>query len=1598
MDFVQFFCEERSADQILSTSLLNNAQLGDNLTSVAESAVPYVAECVQHSTLILIPCLFLLIFFPVVLYALNKSDNGPIEGCSPITFRIITCGILQCVVGFNAIRSFSEQTPDDSLSPHIHLFFQVLLCITLTLALVLMIACRNRGVISSGVLFNFWLLLAVCGLPEFHYKIAMLTRYGGQDPNSSMLEYLLSFIYYPLVVFVFVLSCFADIPKYRITDKRKCPEDKVSFLSQITFSWFNQIAILGHNRPLQMEDLWELPNRDKSKHLVAKFDRVWATHIAKYKSSSLASQTKPNKVTLPINGAQETQALYISTQNGAKSTTEPPSILWPLFQIFKWPLISGAFYKLIFDLLQFVSPQLLRYLINFIEDKSQPMWVGISISLTMFAVALLQSMILHQYFHQMFRLGMNIRSCLTSAVYKKALNLSNTARKNRTIGEIVNLMSIDTQRLQDITTFIMLFWSSPLQVLLAIYFLYRLLGVAVIAGLVILLLLIPFNTWISTKMRTCQVEQMKYKDERLKIMSEMLNGIKVLKLYAWEESMQKTVLDIRAKEKKVLRKLTCLNTITALSWSCAPFLVAVLTFGLYVNIDPQNNILTPQITFVGLALFNILRFPLAVFAMIFSQAIQTIVSNKRLKQFLAEEELDPRPSGDAGPPEAAISVHNASFTWEREGDLALKDLTFAIPQGSLVAIVGRIGSGKSSLLSAILGEMHRQSGAVNMRGRVAYVPQQAWIQNLTLKDNVLFGQKCNEKLYSKVLDSCALTIDLDSLPAGDQTEIGEKGINLSGGQKQRVSLARAVYSESDVYLLDDPLAAVDAHVGKQIFENVIGPNGMLAKKTRVFVTHGLPFLKYCDQVIVIKDGRISESGSYEQLLCGSGEFSEILEEFLVEETKNRARSVSFGESVEEVQEVLAELERFDPEKRRYLERQLSKVSESIAAQQRSISPEGEIPSRPTSPLNRANSVQPGTPVRVTPLPPVLATSVNSLAGSTAKSNGLGSPLPPPKPSRIIEKEEMETGQVKLSVYLSYLRAIGYVICSVFLGIYIFSSILGVCSNLWLADWSDHAKEIQTNSSSGWETQKRLAIYTALGLGQAIFVALASIIMALGMVQAGCILHEGMLKNLLRSPMSFFDVTPLGRILNRFGKDVDFVDTRLPGTVLNFIGCLVMSIATLAVPIIVTPQVALPMFGILLVYFYLMRFYVSTSRQLKRLESTTRSPIYSHFQESVQGASLIRAYQSADRFLVESQNRVDHNLVAFFPSLISNRWLAVRLELVGNVIVLSSAMFAAVFRDSSGVTAGLVGLSVSYALSVTQTLNWAVRMTSELEANIVSVERISEYTAIPTEASLETGPEVVLSEVWPTRGEVILENVELRYRPDLDLVLKGVTAHIKPREKVGIIGRTGAGKSSLTLALFRLVEPAGGKIIIDDLDIAKLGLKDLRSRLTIVPQDPVLFSGTLRTNLDPFNTYDTPDIWRVLQLTSMDTFVSTLPEKLEHKISEGGENLSVGQRQLICLARALLRKSKVLMLDEAAASVDMETDQLIQKTIREQFSDCTVLTIAHRLHSVMDCDRLMVFDQGRIVEFDTPQALLAKPNSVFRSLAIDAGIEINGAKE
>ncbi|VIO86165.1 multidrug resistance related protein 1, putative [Brugia malayi] len=1536
------------------------------------STVPHITNCAESSILVITPLIFLIIFSPLILYDLKKSRHPPLELYSPTVARIILCFLLV----MNRLTATIINLITWFRTPLTYQPYSIMSCcwqtVTYCVCLLLLIAYRNRGLVTSGVLFNFWLLTAICAFPELRRRAAYAEDFTGiQDKNEVSVKYVLYIIYYAFILFEVFLSCFADKPRYWLKDEKLCPEDNCSYLNKITFNWFHSLAARGFRRPLEVNDLWRLRLHEESENLMKKFKRYWLPAVnAYYKKKRAAEQSISLKKLSP------------KTQ---------PSLLWALAKTYRWTILSGAAMKFVFDVLNFVSPQLLSALISYIEDMKRPLWMGIAISFAMFAVALVQSMILHQYFHKMFMLGINVRSVLTNSVYVKALMLSNSARKNRTVGEIVNLMSVDVQRFQDIASFIMLFWSAPFQILLAIYFLWRLLGIAVVAGLTVLFATIPLTSYISLRMKNCQGRQMKLRDERLKFMSEILNGIRIIKFYAWEKSMQKLVLEIREKEIAVLREIALYNAAISLTWSCAPFLVAVVTFGLYVKIDPQHNQLTPQVTFVGLSLFNLIRFPMTIFPLIFSQGTQCSVSNTRLKSFLSDDEMqlsvvDRISSGDY-----ALSIQSGNFSWDNN-KVTLNNINLKIKKGELVAIVGKVGSGKSSLLSAVLGEMDKLNGNVDVVGSIAYAPQQPWIQNLSLMDNILFGTPFDPQRYETVLDACALKPDLATLPAGDQTEIGEKGINLSGGQKHRVSLARAVYANSDIILLDDPLSAVDAHVGRHTFTRVISSQtGLLAKKTRILVTHGLHYLKYCDRIVVMNDGKITEVGTFQELVQAQKHFAEFLEDFLMNKVKQCKQAQDEGDS-EEMEELLKDLQVLNPEQRKHLEsfsgtRQHTDSTLTVASSIKHISSRDNLPAEQQDGTTEQDVAAKKIDSNLIKIEIGEKADGIALSAQTANKPAIASN---DERSKLIEKEGVEVGKVKFAVYLLYLHAIGYGTTAVFVSIYIFSSVLGVSSNLWLANWSDHANKGNITAEEN-DTNWRLGIYATLGLGQAAMVCTGSITMAYGMVFASRKLHEGILRNIMHLPMAFFDITPLGRIVNRFGKDLQELDQRLPSSLITLTGCIITAFIIMIVPVLMTPQIILPFAMILFSNFTLMRFYISTSRQLKRLESTARSPIYSHFQESIQGSASIRAYRCMNRFIHESQDRLDKNIVIQYHSLVANRWLAVRLELVGNLIVFCSALFAVFYRESGSVTAGLVGLSVAYALSITQTLNWAVRMASELETNVVAVERLREYTDLPTEGLASENLAHTPRRDWPSKGEIIFEKLKIRYRDNLEFVLKGISATIHPAEKIGIVGRTGAGKSSLTLALFRIIEADSGRILIDGEDISKISLDNLRSKLTIVPQDPVVFSGTLRMNLDPFGHFDDALLWNALRTAHLDSLVHSFPNKLEHKLSEGGENISVGQRQLLCLARAVLRMSQILILDEAAASVDMETDALIQKTIRERFSHCTVLTIAHRLHTVMDSDRILVLENGYIREFDTPRKLLDDPDSLFRAMMKESGL-------
>ncbi|XP_069836109.1 ATP-binding cassette sub-family C member 2 [Dendropsophus ebraccatus] len=1520
-------------------------------SSLLERPDPDLSICFEQTVLVWIPLLFFWICAPWQLLNLCESEKGK----SPITRLYIAKQILTLLllctsiaeIGVTIAEHVEGQSSTSKMLPTVLYVNPSLHAVTWILVLIIHHSRRYCVQKDTGALFIFWTLSVVCGIFPFQ----SLVRFALNESIPDLPRFCLFFISFGFQVIILIISAISE--KNKLTKKN--PELTASFLSRITFSWYDSMVIKGYKRPLVMEDLWELNKENQTKNMYDIFDKAMKEEVAKArkKLEKRRNKRKQQDSAIEMNGlskaySQDVLVLEENKKKKKESKDYPKSwLIKALIRAFSNVLLKSAFFKLVHDLLVFVSPQVLKAMVSFTSNPEAYQWKGFCYAVLLLVTALIQSLCLQQYFHGCFVLGMRVRTVLTAAVYKKALTVSNAIRKESTVGETVNLMSADAQKFMDLTNFIHLIWSSPLQIAISLVFLWAELGPSVMAGFGVMILLIPINAILATKSKTFQTKNMKNKDKRLKIMSEILNGIKILKLYAWEPSFENQVREIREKELKDMLRFAYLFSVSLFIFTCVPFLVSVASFAVYVAVDAKN-VLNAENTFTSISLFNVLRFPLAMLPMLISNMVQANVSCGRLEKYLGGDDLDNSAISNDPTVDAAIQFSDATFTWEQGTSPAVKNVNLDIKEGHLVAVVGGVGSGKSSLVSAMLGEMDHVKGHINIKGSLAYVPQQAWIQNATLKDNILFGAPLDEERYQRVLEACALLPDLQMLPGGDMSEIGEKGINLSGGQKQRVSLARAVYHDTDIYILDDPLSAVDAHVGKHIFEKVVGPNGLLKNKTRVLVTHGVSFLKHTNEIVVLVNGRVTETGSYKTLVANNGAFAEFLRTYAKQEqAKDSEPTVLLADKDEDGEDPIEQAE----------------VAEDIVTT--TLKRESSLHRRKLGSMN-------GT----------IRRSLKDVAkdkGEDEKKIAKG--------QQLIEKETMETGKVKFSVYIKYLRAIGWSYSTCILVAYILQNAAFVGQNIWLSEWTSDAVTYFNQTYPASQRDMRVGVYGALGVAQGIFVFLGAFLVAAGTVRASRLLHAQLLKNILHVPMQFFDTTPAGRIVNRFAKDIFTVDETIPMSFRSWISCILGVIGTLFVICLATPIFAAVIVPLAIIYYFVQRFYVTTSRQLRRLDSVSRSPIYSHFGETVSGLSVIRAYGHQQRFLQHNEDTLDLNQKSVYSWMVSNRWLAIRLEFVGNLTVFFAALFAVLARGT--VDGGTVGLSISSALNITQTLNWLVRMTSELETNIVAVERVDEYIKVENEAEWVTQRRP--PQEWPDRGVVQFVDYKARYRSELDLVLHGISCTVDSMEKVGIVGRTGAGKSSLTNCLFRIIEAAGGKIVIDGVDISTIGLHDLRNKLTIIPQDPVLFSGTLRMNLDPFDQYTDEEIWKALELSHLKPYVAGLQEKLFYEVSEGGENLSVGQRQLVCLARALLRKSKILILDEATAAVDLETDNLIQRTIRSEFADCTVLTIAHRLHTIMDSNKVMVLDSGRIIEYNSPEKLLESQGH-FASMAKDAGIE------
>uniref|UniRef100_A0A8C7MVE7 ABC-type glutathione-S-conjugate transporter n=1 Tax=Oncorhynchus kisutch TaxID=8019 RepID=A0A8C7MVE7_ONCKI len=1415
-----------------------------------------LTECFQNTVLVWFPCVYLWLLAPFYALKLYCHDCGCIRISTLCTAKTV-------------ILLISLSLP---LSPQV-------------LAICIIQLERIRGCRSSVFLFLFWVLVVVCSLVPLRAKI-QLAMYEGI--TTDIVRYTTFFSYFSLQLAQLFL-CFV-----------------LNLHTQYVIAVPLRLVVKGYRTPLEAGDLWNLREEDTSDKILSDLEEEWTTECMSSLSACLTRQEKTMVAAVALGTRLPDQAQILRKLQ--KEQSSGFCLLRTLARNLGPYFLTGTMCIIFHDFFMFAIPQVLSLLLGFMNEEDAPLWKGYFYATLMFLLSCLQSLFNHQYMYTCFTVGMRVKTAVMGLVYRKSLVINSASRRTCTVGEIVNLVSADTQKLMDFVVYFNAVWLAPIEIALCLFFLWQHLGPSALAGIATVILIFPLNGFIAKKRSKLQV-QMKFMDGRIKLMNEILNGIKILKFYAWEKAFLEQVLGYREKELKALKKSQILYSISIASFNSSTFLVCIAfaMFGVYVLID-DKNVLDAQKVFVSMALINILKTPLSQLPFAMSTTMQRGNMSGFFQWFLSPLFLCFSMFFSDG---EGVLIDNGTFSWTKEGPPCLKRINVRVPQGSLVAVVGHVGSGKSSLLSAMLGETEKRSGSVSIKGSVAYVPQQAWIQNATVQDNVTFGREKQKTWYQRVLDACALLPDLEILPAGDSTEIGEKGLNLSGGQKQRVSLARAVYRKADVYLLDDPLSAVDAHVGQHIFDKVIGPKGVLRDKTRVLVTHGMSFLPQADLILVLVDGEITESGSYQELLSRHGAFADFIHTFASNDRKESVTETPMSEIDEEP-----------------VPEDLGKLMEVDKARTGRVSLEEEL----------------------------IFDSTDCLSF-----------LP----------------QVRLEMYMEYFKTIGmaFIIPIVFL--YAFQQGASLAYNYWLSLWAD---EPIVNGTQV-DTDMKLAVYGALGFAQGIAIFGTTVAISVGGIIASRHLHMDLLKNVLHSPMSFFETTPSGNLLNRFAKEIDAIDCMIPDGLKMMLGYLFKLMEVCIIVMLATPFAAVVILPLAILYAFVQSFYVATSCQLRRLESVSRSPIYTHFNETVQGASVIRAFGEQHRFIVQANKRVDFNQTSYFPRFVATRWLAVNLEFVGNGVVLAAAILSVMGKDT--LSPGIVGLAVSHSLQVTGILSWIVRSWTDVENNIVSVERVKEYADTAKEA-VWTVEGSSLPLAWPQTGTIEFQDYGLQYRKGLDWALKGITLKIQEREKVGIVGRTGAGKSSLALGIFRILEAAKGAIYIDGVNIAEIGLHDLRSRITIIPQDPVLFSGSLRMNLDPFDTYTDEEIWSSLELAHLKNFVSNLPDKLNYECSEGGENLSLGQRQLVCLARALLRKTKILVLDEATAAVDLETDTLIQSTIRQQFEDCTVLTIAHRLNTIMDYTRVIVMDKGHISEMDSPTNLISNRGQ-FYHMCREAGL-------
>ncbi|PVH78648.1 hypothetical protein DL98DRAFT_656027 [Cadophora sp. DSE1049] len=1418
-------------------------------------------------------------------------------------------------------------------------------------------------------------------------------------------------------------------------------EPLASLFSIATFGWVDAIVWQGYQKTFELADVWNLLPRDKAAAVLADYRQL-------------------------------------------KKTT---ALTWHLMGYFKVSLITQCSYAVFSALFTFAPTLLLKSILEYIEDPDSAPRNVIWLYVILLAFTdILRSLADQQALWIGRKICIRLRAIIIGEVYAKALRRkvaagndtvlgdkkdkkdkadsakpgilkriltlgrkkedtkkpaadSTTASETASpdskkgdeqvnVGTIITLMSVDSFKVSEVTAYLhFLFAQAPTQLIAAVYLLYSILGYSSIPGIVIMVILLPVNIAFARAFGGAQKKIMAATDKRIHTTNEVLQNIRIIKFFAWEHRFSKLVNEKRRAELKALRGKYIIWAFAVAVWNTVPVAITFFSFVVYTLIEKKP--LYPSVAFTAISLFTILRVPLDQLGDMIAHVQESKVSVDRVEEFLNEEETEKYvqlqhdnldEDGDQ-----MIGFKNATFSWGAKEDptdenissaFRLMDMNIKFEIGKLNIIAGPTGCGKTSLLMALLGEMTLIKGKVFLPGgysredvrpdpetglteSVAYCAQQAWLVNANIKENILFAAPLDEKRYKDVIVACALERDLEILDAGDETLVGEKGITLSGGQKQRISLARALYSNSRHVLLDDCLSAVDSHTAKWIFDNCIrGP--LMHGRTCILVTHNLalcvPQSRY---VVLLDNGKIDIQGSAEEVIA-SGKLGDDV-------NKSRPGSAEISRMPSRVPSSVGD-----------------ESGDTLIGEIEAANGDGDRR------LSRAKSIDKGAKKAV----------------------------------KDAMQETKAEGGVKWAVIILYLKSMGpwwfWVLAVIVFGVQQFGSL---AANVWIREWANQYEteairahhSVSPSSYIGntismvrvastrvaqvrpyFDPNKTsifskvapdvdvsfyLTVYALIGLAGMLVALFRDMWLFFGSLTASWKIHQRLMESVTRAKFKFFDVTPLGQLMNRFSKDLEAVDQEVAPIAIGFMSCGLAIVVTIALITIITPGFLIAGVVISALYFFVGKFYLRSSRDLKRIESVQRSPLFQQFGETLSGITTIRAYGDERRFIRDNMTRINTHSRPFIYLWAANRWLAFRIDVVGDLVAFFAGAF--VVLSIGKIDAGSAGLSLSYAISFTENVLWLVRLYAMNEQNMNSVERIKEYLDVEQEA------EAVIAKTrpaanWPSQGSVEFITYTTRYRPDLEPVLKNVSFKISPLEKVGIVGRTGAGKSSLALALFRGLEAEEGKILIDDVDIGLIGLQDLRESITIVPQDPTLFTGTIRSNLDPFNLFTDEDIFTALRRVQLIgvPFSTTNPSTpitasrpatangipdtptgtstpaanknifldLASTVTESGNNLSQGQRQLLCLARALLKQPKVLMMDEATASIDYNTDAKIQETIRELKS--TIITIAHRLQTIVDYDKVLVLDKGEVVEFGHPHELLKKDgkDAIFKGMCEMSG--------